>query len=269
MRAFFAVLICGLMMCFSCASGKKSLKEHKGSYLESVKLNYDAGVEALKNEEYDKAITYFQFVRSKYPFSKYAALSDLKIADAKFAQKKWLDAASAYEVFIRLHPRHEEVAYASYRVGASYFHAVPGDFFLWPKATSRDQSSTKDAVNALDHFILQFPNSEHISDAVAKRALLFTYLAKHNQEIAGYYYTRSRYQAAADRYILVYQLYPDTKEAAESLFYAAQIFDDKLDNVDQAIELYTRLLDEKPDSEYAKKAQAALEKLLKKKNDEQ
>src|SRR5260370_14421917 len=95
----------------ACAGGKASLREHKGSYLESVKLNFEAGEEMLQKQEFDKAIAYFQFVRSKYPFSKYAALSDLKIAETKYAQKKWLDAASAYEIFIRLHPRHEEVPY--------------------------------------------------------------------------------------------------------------------------------------------------------------
>src|SRR5580658_10840032 len=104
----------------SCTGLKKNLRENS-SYLENTKLNFEAGEEALRKEEFDKAIAFFQFVKSKYPFSMYAALSDLRIADTKFAQKKWLDAASAYEVFIRLHPRHEEVGYASFKVGSSYF----------------------------------------------------------------------------------------------------------------------------------------------------
>src|SRR5262245_57123684 len=109
--ALYSVLFFYLWFIFSCASAKPSLREHQGTYLESVKLNFEAGEEMLRKKEYDKAIAYFQFVKSKYPFSKYAALSDLRIADAKYQQKKWLAAASAYEVFIRLHPRHEELPY--------------------------------------------------------------------------------------------------------------------------------------------------------------
>lgn len=257
--SLFSIVL--LLLYLGCAGGKQSLKHHKGSYLESVRLNFQAGEEALKDEEYDKAITYFQFVRSKYPFSKYAALSDLKIADAKFAQKKWLDSASAYEVFIRLHPRHEEGAYAAYRVGVSYFHALPSDFFLLPPSTSRDQSFTKEALAAIERFIIQYPNSEYVADAKEKQALLFSYLAKHNQHIADYYQRRKRYQAAIDRHLLVESLYPETKESAESLFKAAELVKEHMKDIDLAIELYKRIVEEKPDSPYKEKAQVELERL--------
>lgn len=260
----FVLVLCGalfLVMTPSCSSSKKNLRDYKGSYLESVRLNFEAGEEALKEGEYDKAVTYFQFVRSKYPFSQYAALSDLKIADTKFVQKKWLDAASAYEVFIRLHPRHEQVGYASYRVGASYFHAVPTDFFLLPKATSRDQSFTKDAVAALDRFLLQFPDSEYAPDAKAKRELLFSYLAQHHQHVAQYYEKRGRYQAAVDRYLSVEDAYPETKESIESLFNAAELLRTELKDFDAAFELYSRIVMSKPESPFTAKAQQQLDKM--------
>jgi outer membrane protein assembly factor BamD len=247
----------------SCVGGKKSLREHKGSYLESVRLNFEAGETAFKKEEYDKAVSYYQFVRSKYPFSKYASLSDLRIADAKFAQKKWLDAAAAYGVFIRLHPRHEEVSYASYRVGASYFHAVPGNFFLLPPATSRDQSFTKEALSAIERFIIQFPNSQYIKDALAKQKLLFSYLAQHNEDIAIYYKRRGRYRAAINRYLSVDSLYPETKESAESLFFAAEILEREFKDIDRAIELYEKIVREKSHSAYSQKAQINLDRLRK------
>ncbi len=246
----------------ACASGKQSLREYKGSYLESVRLNFDAGEEALKKDDYEKAIGYFQFVRSKYPFSQYAALSDLKIADTKFAQKKWLDAASAYEVFIRLHPRHEQVGYASYRVGVSYFHAIPSDFFLLPKAITRDQTFTKDALAAIDQFLIQYPDSEYVADAKEKQKLLFSYLAQHNQYVANYYKRRGRYQAAVDRLLYVEDHYPETKESIEALYDAAEMMRTDLHERDAAVELYTRIVTTKTDSPYVQKAQKQLDKLL-------
>ena len=261
MRIFFASLLCVILPFLSCVGGKKSLRHHKASYLESVKLNFEAGELALKKEEYDKAISYFQFVRSKYPFSKYASLSDLKIADARFAQKKWLDAAAAYGVFIRLHPRHEEVSYASYRVGASYFHAVPEDYFLLPPSTSRDQSFTKEALSAIERFILQFPDSPYLDDALSKQKLLFSYLAQHNKYIASYYKRRGRFLAAIDRYLSIEELYPETEEAAESLFLVAKIYQEQFRDIDRAIEFYTKITLEKPSSSYSKNAQIELARL--------
>src|SRR5271170_1338148 len=89
MRLFLIVLSCGLLLITSCTSHKKSLRNEKGTYLETVKLNFQAGEDAMKAKDYEKAISYFQFVRSKYPNSQYAALSDLRIADAKYLQKKY------------------------------------------------------------------------------------------------------------------------------------------------------------------------------------
>jgi outer membrane protein assembly factor BamD len=255
MRArLFLLPILLLTGTLSCVSQKKSLREHKGSYLESVKLNYEAGEKALLDSDYDKAISYFQFVRSKYPGSQYAALSDLRMADAKYGQKKWLDAASLYEVFIRLHPRHEEIPYASYRLGISYFHAIPSDFFLLPPSETRDQSFTKEAVAALDRFILLFPDSQFITDAKEKRAELFSKLAKYNQEIAKYYGKRGKYEACVARYLKVDELYPEAEESAESLYLAAEIIRSKLHNPDGAIQIYERLINEKKSGPFVEKA---------------
>ncbi|OPZ20821.1 MAG: Outer membrane protein assembly factor BamD precursor [bacterium ADurb.BinA186] len=252
---FLRLIALGLLFCLipSCAS-TNTLRGHKGSYLESVKLNFDAGEEALKNAEYEKAIGYFQFVRSKYPFSKYASLSDLKIADAKYAQEKWLDAASAYEIFVRLHPRHEEVAYATYRIGISYFYAVPTDFFLLPSSTSRDQSFTKEALAALDRFLLSFPNSEHVKDALEKQKLLFSYLAQHNMHIADYYERRDKYEAAVGRFLSINENYPTTEISAEALWRAANVLENKIKDSKRAWEIYGQIIEQKPQSNFSEKA---------------
>jgi len=246
----------------SCTATKSSLRESQENYLESVKLNFKAGEDLLKKQDFDKAIAYFQFVRSKYSFSQYASLSDLRIADTKYAQKKWLDAASAYEIFIRLHPRHEEVAYATFRLGASYFNAVPGDFFLWPDSSSRDQSFTKEALSALDSFIYQFPESVYQEEASRMRAKLFSKLAQANLHIAGYYQHRNRHEAAIARYLNVNELYPESEEAAESLYKAARIVQHDLKDSARAQEIYNQLVEQKPESSFAKKARSELDKLV-------
>jgi outer membrane protein assembly factor BamD len=245
------------MLATSCTSGKKSLRNEKGTYLETVRLNFQAGEDAMKSKDYEKAISYFQFVRSKYPNSQYAALSDLRIADAKYLQKKYVDAASAYEVFIRLHPRHEQVEYASYRMCLSYFYAMPEDFFLFPKSTTRDQSFTKEALAAIDRFILQFKESSHVKELKEKRAVLYDKLSEHSMFIAAYYEKRGRHEAAIERYLSVDDQFPESSKAAESLYLAAMILKAQ-GEVDRAIEIYTRIINEKPSSPFAEKARQRL-----------
>ncbi len=244
-----------------CSGSKGSLRSHKGSYLENVKLNFDAGLEALDNSDFDKALSYFQFVRSKYPFSQYAALSDLKIADAKYNQKKWIEAASAYEIFVRLHPRHEEVPYASYRIGASYFYAVPTDFFLLPKSTSRDQASTKEALSAIDRFLLQYPNASYVADAREKQLMLFDKLAEHNLHVADYYLRRGQFEAAVTRFLSVYELYPKAKESQYALFKAASLLADQIKDVDRAIEVFGLVIEHGDKNEYQEQAIRRIELL--------
>lgn len=259
---FFRLIALGIILSLmpSCTS-TNALRGHKGSYLESVKLNFDAGEEALKKAEYEKAIGYFQFVRSKYPFSKYASLSDLRIADAKYAQEKWLDAASAYEIFVRLHPRHEDVPYATYRIGISYFYAVPTDFFLLPSSTSRDQSFTKEALAALDRFLLSFPNSEHVQDALEKQKLLFSYLAQHNMHIADYYERRDKYEAAVGRFLSIEENYPNTEISAEALWRAAQVLENKIKDIERASVIYGQIIEQKAQSKFFEKAKERYEAL--------
>ena len=258
---FLFLFSASFMLLSACLSNKASLREHKGSYLESVKLNFEAGESLLKKKDHDKAIAYFQFVRSKYPFSQYVVLSDLRIADVKYAQKKWLDAASAYEIFIRLHPRHEEVAYASFRLGASYFYAIPSDFFLWPSSSSRDQSFTKEALSAVERFIFAFPESEHLSEAMNMRAQLFSKLAQANLHVAAYYQRRNRHEAALSRYLSVNELYPEAIESAESLFKAARIAEYDLKELERAAQIYNQIIEQKGDSSFAERARKELEKL--------
>lgn len=259
MRLVFIFLIIFFQSCQS----TKNLKDFKGSYLDSIRLNYDAGVMSLANKEYDKAISYFQFIKSKYPFSQYAALSDLRIADAKFQEEKYIESASLYEVFLRLHPRHEQSEYAFFQVALSFFNAIPSHFFLFPDPASLDQSQTEEALKAFDRFLLQYPVSAYAKQALEKKNHLFETLARHNSLIADYYLRRGRYLKAVNRFLRVFDLYPQTKESENSLFLAAQVWESKINNLEMAVELYNKIINNYPQSSFASEAKTSLKRIKK------
>lgn len=218
------------------------LRSKNASYTESAELNFNAGLEELKKGEHEKAISYFLFVKNKYPFTKFAALSDLKIAEARFDQEKWLDAASAYQVFIVLHPQNEEVEHAYFRMGLSYFKALPKEFFLFPKTSTKDQSTTQKALDAFEQFLVAYPKSAHKAETDEKIATLKSYLAKHELYVASYYEKRGRYQQAFKRLAALLTLYPNALETCEGLMIAADIALKKLKNTELAQKQYREVI---------------------------
>ena len=79
------------------------------TYSLTAKQNYDKGLAELKDENYPEATRYFSFVKQKFPFSKYAVLAELALADTQFARGNYQEAIDAYKNFARLHPTHEKV----------------------------------------------------------------------------------------------------------------------------------------------------------------
>src|SRR5262249_50783750 len=118
--ALAMLVVAALAPCFGCASSDEATKPI--TYSLTAKQNYEKGLGELKDENYPEALKYFQFVKSKFPFSKFAVLADLAVADTQFARGNYTEAIDAYKSFARLHPTHEKVedGYVAFKVGESY-----------------------------------------------------------------------------------------------------------------------------------------------------
>ena len=118
MKRLIAVGIIILLVGSGCSALKKTWnafigKDETGSAQE---LAWD-GMDAYEDGDYKDAIEYFQKLKDWYPFSKYAILAELKIADAHYHLKQYDEAIFAYEEFEKLHPRNEAVPYVIYQIG--------------------------------------------------------------------------------------------------------------------------------------------------------
>jgi outer membrane protein assembly factor BamD len=186
--------------------------------------NYQAGLDELKADHYDEAIKFFQYVKTKYPFSHFAALSDLRIADAKFAQEHFLEAADGYAQFQKLHPGNAEIDYARYRQGVAHFRDAPGDFFLFPPAQEKDQRQTEKAVEVLAKLLEDKPDSKYAEEARKELKAAQTRLSEREWYVAEFYYKRERWAGAAGRYRLLVDKYPGTAHEGEALFKLADSY---------------------------------------------
>jgi outer membrane protein assembly factor BamD len=187
------------------------------TYSLSAKQNYERGLEEVKKENYIEAAHYFSFVKQKFPFSKYASLAELALADTEFARGNYQEAIDSYKSFSRLHPTHAKVedGYVAYRVAECFVKEMPSDFFLLPPAYEKDQSAIRDALRELDSARVKYPDSPYAKPAEAYRREVLRRLIEHEVYVARFYLDRGHPKAAILRIETALRRYPDSGQEGE------------------------------------------------------
>ncbi|MFH1129773.1 MAG: outer membrane protein assembly factor BamD, partial [Pseudomonadota bacterium] len=164
-KPFF--LSCGFLCClFSCAGVQNTFLNSSTKFHDTAQANYEKGVKELADENFVEATTLFSYVKNKFPFSQFATLAELRIADTYFAQEKYLEAIDAYKLFIKFHPTHKNVidGYSAYRICKSHIEQIPSDWFLVPPSCEKDQSATGEALREIVAFLEAYKTSKYVQD---------------------------------------------------------------------------------------------------------
>ena len=170
---------------------------------------YNDAEEDIKSDHYQMALDKLRTVKNKHPYSKQAIDAQLRIGDVYFLQESFAEAAAAYEAFKDLHPKHERVAYAMFRMSLSYFNDIPSNL-------ARDLTPAKKALEAFDDFMKRFPTAPEAVEATKDIAETRKILADKELYIADFYYKRDDYMAAKARYLKILDMYPDSPAATKS-----------------------------------------------------
>jgi len=247
----------------ACTAFETNLQDTEVDQKDTARQNYEAAEAAFTARRFNEAVKYFELVKNKFPYSKYAVLAELRMADTHFEREKWLEAADAYRIFVRFHPRHEEVAYATYRVAVSHGRAIENNVAWLPfvDAKEKDQSSAKDTIRACDDFLTRFADDARAAEIRELRKTARGRLAEVDLYAARFYEERERWQGAVWRYQRVGEEFADTDQAAPALWKAASLAEERLKDVAQATALYERLLRDHPDASEAPQATQALARL--------
>jgi outer membrane protein assembly factor BamD len=211
------ILLCAML---TVSGGCATSDDGRGvTYSLTAKQNYDKGMSELKSENYQEASRYFSFVKQKFPFSKYAVLAELAMADTQYERGNYQEAIDAYKNFVRLHPTHEKVedGYVAFRVCECYVKEMPDDFFLVPPAYEKDQTAVHDALRELQDFVDKYPDSTYMKQALQDRREVLRRLIEHEVYVARFYLDRDAPQAAILRLEGALKRYPDSGREAELL----------------------------------------------------
>jgi len=208
MRVLHRATLVALLLVAACA-GKQ---DRAGIPPEEL---YRQAQAAIEDHDYENAGELLDQIRDEYPFSRYAAEAELLSADMAFRQEKYEEAAAAYRSFEELHPTHPKAAYALYQRGLSYAEvSMPED---------RDQTATRNAVEAFQKLLYASPGSEHAAEAQTRLAELRGRLAGHELYVARYYIRKKSLGAALQRLHTLVQEYPDAPQRDEALRLALEL----------------------------------------------
>ena len=211
---FFGFLIAVLML-IGCSSLSqridKLLGREEAHTAQELAWN---GMEDYENGKYADSIEKFQKLKDYYPFSKYAILADLKIADAHYHREEYEDAIFGYENFEKLHPRNEAIPYVIYQIGMSYYDQI--------STPDRDQTAARKALETFQRLKKQFPQDEYARRSEEKITKCLKSLAESTYLIGVFYYRSNHFKAALQRFMSVVSDYPDVGYHQQALEYIAK-----------------------------------------------
>ncbi len=202
-KSLFPIIIASLIF----ASCKSKLKDNE-DVVPAQEL-YSNGIKELQAGEYKKASAEFEKVFFQHPGNSITPQAELMQAYSLYLASEYEEAVDVLDMFVKLHPRHEDVAYAYYLKALANYVQI-SDVRL-------DQSKTKYASEGLEEVIIRFPGSKYAIDAALKIDLVNDHLAGKEMFVGRYYLNKRNPVAAIKRFQIVVERYDTTSHAPEAL----------------------------------------------------
>ena len=233
-------------------------------YAQTAKGNWGRGEIEYADENFLAAQKYYSYIRSKFPYSAYAIRAELRIGDCLFGRGRFVEAIDAFQNFVRLHPTHNKVAYAMYRIGAAYHEQIPGDWFLIPPSHEKDQAAVRDAEKALRAYVERHPNDESFVEGKKLLDDVHQRLVDHERYAADFYKNIDKTKAYVGRLEVIRSKYSDVALTADLLLEIVEAYTE-LDDYAGAKDVVDQLRRKFPKSSQAQEAESLLSKIPKKK----
>ncbi len=194
-----------LLLLGACAS-----TDDEDAYVERPATEiYTEAERFLDDGDWEEAAKAFEEVERQHPYSQWATQAQLMAAFSYYQGSLYDDAIAALDAFIDLHPGNEDVPYALYLTGMSYYEQISD--------VGRDQAMTRDALRTFEELSRRYSSSAYAKDARLKIDLARDHLAGKEMEIGRYYQDRGRYVAAINRFDAVVDGYQTTTHVPEAL----------------------------------------------------
>lgn len=247
-----AVVACATAACATTGTGSVE-------YSVSAQQNYTKGVKKLGDKDWIAAAKYFSFIKARFPYSKYAVLAELRMADAELGAGHFLQAIDSFQLFAKFHPTHEMVTsgYASFRICEAYMKMLPDNWWVLPPSYEKDQSTTTDAARELKSFMTKYPSSPLVPKAKTMLADVSYRLARHEWYVANFYWDKGKAAGTVLRLRKILDSYPGAGFDGDALWLLGRAYM-KIDEPQRARKAWQQLVDKHPSHQHAGDAKSAL-----------
>ena len=211
--ALFVVSGIGLSGC----STLNSLIE-KPDDKKTVEEFYADATQGFEDQQWDVAIQNYEKLKAYFPYGPYAEQTHLELAYAYYRYDEPESAILELDEFIRLYPKHRQLAYAYYLKALAADSVIRSwlDNFITDPAT-RDIKSAKRAYSYYTDVITLFPESKYATASSKRLVILSNQMARHEIKVAQFYYDREAYLAAANRAKFILENYAQSASTFEAL----------------------------------------------------
>lgn len=189
----------------SCNSYQKMLNNP------DVTAKYKAAEAYYNTGEYRRANRLYEQVLPSYRGKPQAQRVIFFFADSYLQTEDYYLAAYQFESFVKSFPKSDKLQEASFLAAKCYYKLSP--------RYSLDQTNTNDALDKLQIFIDNYPDSEFLAEANSYVQELQTKLEKKDFEISKQYHTIRDYKSAINAFDNFISSYPGTPFREDALYY--------------------------------------------------
>lgn len=200
---------------YGCATATDPSLAYPG---ESPNQIFAKGKEALTEHSYSEAVKRFEALDVQYPFSPDTEWAQLYLVYVYYMKEDYALSQAAADRFVRLHPVSPYIDYVYYLKGLASFYQNMGviEQLFSVDLAKRDLTQMKKSFNDFQTLITRFPKSKYAPAAHQYLVYLRNMFARHELQVAQYYYDRRAYVASLNRasdVVAKYQGAPSVKEA--------------------------------------------------------
>jgi len=231
-----------LALCLLLLSPGCSAKLSKQTNLGAAEL-LSIGEKKAEQKKYSDAAEAFQLLIERYPTSPLASSAQFGLARNRMLDGSDVEAEVAFDDFLRLYPGDARVPDALFLKGELLARQV--------LAPERDQTKTREAIKAYSRFLEKEPASPRSAEATRKIKDLRRRLARHEVAVVSNYMARKLYESAAARARRALAEFPDVPETPALMALLAEALK-KEGLMDDAAEARTVLAEKFPGYEKEK-----------------
>ena len=204
---FVAAALASLAAC--AAPGARGSRADTQYVASDVNTLYNAAKQKLDARQYNTAAALFDEVERQHPYSVWARRAQLMSAFSYYLAQDHTKSIDSARRFLAIHPGNKDAPYATYLIALNYYEQI--------EDVNRDQSITKQALDALGEVIRRYPETRYASDSRLKVDLVRDHLAGKEMEIGRFYQRRHEWLASVARFRNVIDEYQTTTHTPEAL----------------------------------------------------